>query len=80
MLNKILDDPIVRAQEVKKVNQMLVVDKTPPAEKINGVIVEKTDPVVKMMRTCIKSKKSQGYYEEKLQKLVDRINLDRPIL
>lgn len=65
---------------MKKLTEMLNFDKEPPVERMNGVVVEKDDPVVKILRTCIKKNKSQASYEEKLKRLVDRINLDRPIL
>jgi hypothetical protein len=49
-------------------------------EEIAGYTVSKADASVKMLHTCVKARASKADKEAKLQKLVDRINLDRPIL
>jgi hypothetical protein len=36
--------------------------------------------VVKMLKSCLKGRQTKIDFESKLQKLVERINLDRPIL
>lgn len=39
-----------------------------------------SDSVVQILNTCIRARESQQTKEGLLNKLVDRINLDRPIL
>jgi hypothetical protein len=48
--------------------------------KIAGQIVQKNDPVVKMLETYKKAKNTKEHNQQSLSKLIDRINLDRPIM
>jgi hypothetical protein len=45
-----------------------------------GVKVHKDDQVVKVMKECVRGRQSIHENEKKLKQLLDRINLDRPIL
>jgi tRNA splicing endonuclease len=47
---------------------------------VAGQRVSKADKVVKMLATCKRIRDSREQKEIKLKKLVERINLDRPIL
>jgi len=47
---------------------------------ISGNLVEKNDPVVSMLASCKKGRVVQAQLEHDLQKLLERVDLDRPIL
>jgi len=42
--------------------------------------VNKRDCTVKMFHSCVKARKTQAEQEKKLVDLVERVNMDRPIL
>lgn len=79
-LSLALEDPIIRAQEMKKLDEIFNPSEHIPTERINGQLVEKNDAVVKLLKSCVKNRAVTLGYDDKLNKLVDRINLDRPIL
>jgi hypothetical protein len=54
-----LNDPIFRAGEKKKLEEILNPPEAIPTEKINGSLVEKNDPTVKLTKICVKGRKTQ---------------------
>ena len=49
-------------------------------ERIGKTEVNKKDCTVQMLHSCVKARKTQSEQEKKLVDLVERVNMDRPIL
>ena len=51
-----------------------------PGFKIQGKEVDESDPVVKMVQTYKKAQETRKKSQQTLIKLIERVNLDRPLM
>lgn len=81
-LQRVMADPIARQFEINKLDDMQTIKQLnqQPTQKIGGQVCFKNDKVVKLLGVCKKRRQSIIETDKNLKKLVERVNLDRPIL
>ena len=77
---KMLEDPVTRQHECRKIDELINPKKHLPTDIVAGMVVDKVDPAVTMLDSCMTGRRQQKQLEEEQKKLVDRVDLDRPIL
>jgi len=70
----------MRNQVLKQIDDQTKYKEPNTTERIGKTEVNKRDCTVKMFHSCVKARKTQADQEKKLVDLVERVNMDRPIL
>ena len=75
-----IDNPRCRDEENNKIENIINPKQTSLVENIGGQECDKNDPVVRMLNTCKRQGTSRKTIKDNMNKLMDRVKLDRPIL
>lgn len=79
-LSEVLESTTRRQSEFKQIDEEMNPSSIEKTKVIGGVTVDKADNVVQLLSKIHKGRNRKMQIEQKLKKLITRIDLDRPIL
>lgn len=75
-----MEDPVARTAEFKNIEKLINPGVVETTKVLSGEVVDKNDQSVVVLESCQTMNRQRRQQEDEQRKLVERVDLDRPIL